>query len=59
MAGPPFFAFTKEIPKNTKENIGSDHIRSHFSKEGLIALIPSPDCRIFTAFSIDTHIGHL
>ena len=24
---PPFFAYTKEIPKNTKENMPSDHFR--------------------------------
>ena len=59
MAVPPFFAFTKEIPKNTKENIPSDHCCSHVLMEGRISLIPSPDCCIFIAVSKNTHIVHL
>jgi hypothetical protein len=55
---PPFLAYTKEIPKNTKENMPSDHFCSHFSQEAQINLIPSPDCCIFIAFSKDTHIGN-
>jgi hypothetical protein len=27
---PPFFVYTKEIPKNTKENMPSDHFCSYF-----------------------------
>jgi hypothetical protein len=59
MVWPPYFAFTKEFLKNTKENMASDHFFFYFSQEGPIDLIPSPDCCIFTACSIDTHIGHL
>ena len=34
----------------------SDHFRSHFWQEGLINIIPSPDCCICLAVSGDTHI---
>ena len=53
---PLFSAYTKEILKNTKENMPSDHFRSHFWQEGLINIIPSPDCCICLAVSGDTHI---
>jgi hypothetical protein len=59
VAVPPFFAFTKEIPKYTKENILSDHFHSHFLLEGRITLIPSPDCFICIAVSKNTRIVHL
>ena len=53
----------KEITKNTKENMPSDHFCSHFQQEGRINLIPSPECCIFIAVSGDTHIevilGHM
>ena len=54
----PYFAFTKELPKNTKANIPSEDYYSNFSQEGEINLISSQDCCIFMAVSIDTHIGH-
>ena len=54
---PPLFVFTKEILKNTKENMPSEEICSHFSLDGLINLRFSPDCCICIAFLIDTHIG--
>ena len=53
----PYFEFTKEFPKNTKENIYSGDFCSHFSPEGIINLIASPDCCTSIAVSIDTHIG--
>ena len=43
--------FTKEILKNTKENLSSNHFCSHFLQEGPINLIPSLKCCICTAFS--------
>jgi hypothetical protein len=56
---PPLFAFTKEIHKDTKENIPLDHFSSHLRQEGQIDLIPSPDCCIFIALSENTNNGHL
>ena len=55
-AGPSIFVNTKEFQKNTKENMPSKTFCSHFSQDGQINLIPSPDCYIFIALSIDTHI---
>ena len=51
------FDYTKEIPKNTKENIPAKHFGSHFSQKGPIDLISPPDCCIFNALSIYTHIS--
>ena len=44
------------IFKNRKENMPSDEFCSHFSQDGRLDLIPSPDCYIFIAVSEDTHI---
>ena len=38
------FLFRKEFQKNSKDNLSSYHLFSHFSLEGRINLIPSPDC---------------
>jgi hypothetical protein len=56
---PPIFVNTKEFPKNTKENWPSNHFCSHFLQVGPINLIPSSECCIFIAVSVDTHIGHI
>ena len=58
-AGPSIFVNTKEFQKNTKENMPSKTFCSHFSQDGLINLIPSPDCYIFKALSIDTYVDQL
>jgi hypothetical protein len=57
--GASIFEISKDIPKNTKENIPSDHFCSHLRQEGQIDLIPSPDCCICIAFSENTHNCHL
>ena len=41
------------------ENIPSVPFCSHFSPQSLISYMPWPDCYIFIAFLIDTHIGHI
>ena len=56
---PPIFVNTKEFLKNTKENLRSDNICSHFLQEVPIDLIPPSECCIFITLSIDTHIGHI
>ena len=53
------FAFTKEIPQNTKEYMPLDGFCSHFSLEGWIISIYSPDCYICIATSKNIHIIHL
>ena len=57
-AGPSIFVNTKEFQKNTKENMPLETFCSHFSKDGPINLIPSSDCYICIALSIDSHIGY-
>ena len=57
-AGPSIFVNTKEFQKNTKENMWFETFCSHFSQDGPINLIPSPDCYICIALSIDSHIGY-
>ena len=52
---PPFFAFTKEFLKNTKENMPPDHFCSHLRQDGQIDLPSSPDCHIFSAVYENTH----
>ena len=64
LSGPAYyalriFAFRKEIPTNTKENITLNQFCSLVLQEGPINLIPSLKCFIFTVFSKDTHIGQL
>jgi hypothetical protein len=56
---PPFYAFTKEFLKNTKENIPTNHFCSHLRKDGQIDLPSSPDCHICIAVSKKKHNGHL
>ena len=56
MVCPPFFGLTKEFSKIKEENMGSYHLSPHFLQEGPINLIPSPDCYICNACSIDTAI---
>jgi hypothetical protein len=56
---PPFFAFTKEFLKNTKENMALDHFCSHLRQDGQIDLPSSPDCHIFSAVSKNTNIAHI
>ena len=56
---PPFFAFTKEFLKNTKENMPPDHFCSHLRQDGQIDLPSSPDCQICIAVSKNTHNGLL
>jgi hypothetical protein len=46
----PFFAFTKEFPKNTKENMPPNHFCSHLSQDCQIDLLSSPDCHILWLF---------
>ena len=55
---PLLLVFTKEIFKNTKENMPSEEICSHFSQEGQINLIFPPYCCICIALSIDTHMSY-
>jgi hypothetical protein len=59
LAWPSIFAFTKEFPKNTKENLPSDHFCSHLWQDGQIDLLSSPDCHICIGVSANTHNGHL
>ena len=54
MGWPPFFAFTNELPKTTKETIFV--LIYHRTQGGLIDFIPLPDLYIFIAVSDDTHI---
>ena len=42
LAWPSIFAFTKEIPKNTKENLPSNHFCSHLRQDDQIDLPFSP-----------------
>ena len=57
-AGLAIFVNTTEFQKNTKENMPSNTFCSHFSQDGPINIIPSPDCYFFITLSIDTHIGY-
>ena len=56
---PAISVFKKEFQKNTNEKMTLRHFCSHFYPEGLVNLIPSPDCYIFYAFFTDTHIDHI
>ena len=47
------------IKENIKENVPPMQFSSHFFQKGPINLIPSQNCYIFAALSIDTHIDHL
>ena len=40
------------------ENIQAEHYGSHFSQNGLINLNFLPECHIFIALSVATHIGY-
>ena len=52
------FMFTKEFQKYTKENMSVQYFGSNLSRNGLIFARSSLDCHIFSALSIDTHIGY-
>ena len=56
---PPIFVNTKEFLRNTKENLPLNNFRSHFLQQDPIGLIPSSECCIFIALSINTHNGHI
>jgi hypothetical protein len=47
--------FTKEIFKNTKENMPPDRFCYHLRQDGQIDLPSSPDCHIYSAVSENTH----
>ena len=50
--------FTKEFQKYTKENLPVRYFCSNLSTDSLIFARCSPDCHIFSAVSVDTHIGY-
>ena len=59
LAWQSIFTFTKEFPKNAKENLPSAYFCSHLRQCGRIDLPFSPDCHIFIGVSENTHNGHL
>ena len=52
------FMFTKEFRNYTKENMPVQYFGSSLLMNGLIFARSSLDCHIFSALSVDTHIGY-
>ena len=52
------FLFTKEFQNYTKENLPVQYFDSNLSMNDLIFARSSLDCHIFSALSVDTHIGY-
>ena len=56
--GDGLFLFTKEFRNYTKENLPVQYFGSNVFSNGLIFARSLLDCHIFSALSIDAHIGY-